>query len=461
LVLTNWTGTTGFVMALAAYILSKLGARRAGARPIHWPTLIGIGAIAYLIASPWIPPSEIHLIQIASATLEITLTTRQKFYTLIPFAILLITLHQILKRRQTHPWLRFFIYYMFITGAVVATDKLGLPLIPIGHRFHLEFEIAASGVAAYIAWTLAMRWPQRIQIAAACVAALAVALQARHYRNYADDLDYPIDFTTTAEYKLSKGIAASLNGERVFATGSTSSWMNLYSDTPQFFGCCEQSILADQFRMAIYQIHTGDGAKDRDAEITTMWLKAYGASAVAVQASGTAQFGQPFVNPKKFDGYLKEIWRDGDNVIYRVPRPSPSLAHVINRTSLMYRSPENGIDTKTLSPFIDALDHPASLATMRWLNQHEIEITATTEPNQVIYLQQTYDNGWHAYDNVAELQITRDILNLTVINPGVPGPHKIKMIYSGDEEDGLADIAHYLGIALLLLSTYRARKTAS
>ena len=53
--LTNWPGSMGLTMAVLAYCLSQIGAFRIS----NWLVLIVAGIAAYLIASPWIPPSVI------------------------------------------------------------------------------------------------------------------------------------------------------------------------------------------------------------------------------------------------------------------------------------------------------------------------------------------------------------------------------------------------------------------
>ena len=53
LVVTNWTGTIGLLMALIAYCLAQIG----GISRRGWWTLLGIVALAYALICPWLPPS--------------------------------------------------------------------------------------------------------------------------------------------------------------------------------------------------------------------------------------------------------------------------------------------------------------------------------------------------------------------------------------------------------------------
>src|SRR5207245_273332 len=107
-------------------------------------------------------------------------------------------------------------------------------------------------------------------------------------------------------------------------------------------------------RIALYTIYTGQNAGTHDAEISILWLKAFGAHAVAVSGPRSTEPFKPLVNPPKFDGVLKELWRDGDDAIYEVPHRSASLAHVIDRSSVISRAPAQGLDVEPLMPYITA-----------------------------------------------------------------------------------------------------------
>ncbi len=238
--------------------------------------------------------------------------------------------------------------------------------------------------------------------------------------------------------------------------------MNYYSDTPQVFGCCDQTLRTEEHRIAMYMIYGSDAPGFNDGEIATLWLKAYGASAIGIMGNGTSQFEQPFQNPKKFDGLLPELWRDGGSVIYKVPLPNDSIAHIVDRRALMTRHPANGIDLEQLVPFLNALDnaldHPATPTTLRWINQHEAEITARTDANQIVYVQETCDPGWHAYENGTERPIACDIMGFITIDAGTPGDHTIRIVRGPTSEDRQTVVAQFAGLAVLAGWTLIARR---
>jgi len=457
LVLTNWTGTTGAAFALAAYCLSKFGAAKTGgSRAVHWPTLVGIGVLAYIIASPWVPPSLIRTVQAGTTGMDTAASTTSKMLMVLALGLVAAGLHFVFSRFQTQSWARFFVYYALISGLVVGAKTLfGLSLVPIGYRFHLELEMALAGAVAYVAaytWRGLPRWGQ---IATLCLLAIAGVVQVRNYRRHARSISQPIDFPSTVEYKMAQWFAGNMKDQRVFAPGTVSYWMNLYSDVPQFFGCCDQSVRNDEIRMATYVIYSGDGTGDRDGEIATTWLKAYGVHAVGVAAPGSSQLGQPFRNPHKFDGLLPEAWRDGESVVYRIPGETNSLAHVVSRAVIVNQHPVNGVDVGPLLPLLAAMERESNQAdggaSLRWLSSHEVEITAQTGPEDTVFLQETYDPGWKAVEGERELKVAPDALGLMTVEPGGDGRHIIRMRYGASREDTLARAAHFLGIAVLLV----------
>jgi hypothetical protein len=335
----------------------------------------------------------------------------------------------------------------------------GLVLIPIVSRFHLEMEMAIAGAGAALALAIVARFPKGLKIALLVVSLLAGAEQTRIYRREARRTTTATDVSEIPENRMVAWFAANAQGQRVFAPGSVALWLNQRSDTPQFYGCCDQTVRTEAIRMASYEIYSGEGAEDREGQVAAMWLQVFGVRYVGVTSS-TAEAHPPYRNSKKFDGVLEELWRDGDNVIYRVPGED-SLAHVIPPELLHRPEPYNGVDTDKLKPFLDALDHPPEPASFRWLNQHEAEIATRTADGQVIWVQETCDPGWHAYEGSAERAVSCGPLGLITVDPAYAGPHNIRLTYSGSTEDRIARYAQVAGLLILGLWTVRMKRAGA
>jgi hypothetical protein len=459
--LTNWPGSMGLSLAVAAYCLSQVGAFRIS----NWLVLIGTGVAAYLIASPWLPPSVIvAVIRNAQQSAGITFGATQ-FWPGIILAAASATLLVVFQWADANRWFRFFAFFTLLTGGVsMGREWFGWQLLPQANRFQVEFEMAFAATLAYLLMWCMRKLPVRIQTIAATVLVLFGGRQVLHYARYAERLTQPIDITSTIEYQTAQWFETNLHDERVFASGSISLWMNLFTDVPQMAGCCDQGVPNQEFRIASYTIYTGQNAGARDAEISLLWLRAYGANAIETTGPNAPEFYKPYWNWKKFDGVIPELWRQGENVVYRVPRKSVDPIRVIPKAAVMPRAPENGLVIKYLQPFVMALEDPGMPpATFRWVNRHEAVIDAETNPGQVIFLQISHDAGWKAMEDGTVLPLIADPLGMSYVEPVKPGPVHLRLVYDGGSEVQLARVLLGLGLlltAVLMFTPRLSRRSA-
>ena len=227
--------------------------------------------------------------------------------------------------------------------------------------------------------------------------------------------------------------------------------MNLWTNTPQVSGCCDQGIPDIEHRISNYVIYSGDGTGNRDAEISLLWLRAYGATAVGVDGPKSTEMYKPFLHPFKFDGILPVLWRDGDDVIYDIPDRSHSLAHVIPWSAMIARSPANGIDVEPLRTYVVALEDPdLPLAQVQWTSHHSINMSTFIGGGQALSVQVTFDPGWNATVNGVRRPILRDKLGQMIVDTGCRGKCEIEMVYDGGREAHIVDVAQLVGLFLML-----------
>jgi hypothetical protein len=187
---------------------------------------------------------------------------------------------------------------------------------------------------------------------AVCVRQVAV------YRGYCGDAIRALNIAATSEYKEAKWFGENMQDRRVFAPGSVSLWLNVFADTPQYAGCCDQGLASNTSASSLYAIYTGLNAGSHDAETSIRWLKAFGVQAVAVSKPGSTEAYKPFANPNKFDGVLPILWQSGGDVAYAIPQRTSSLAHIVPVSAVVTRTPANGQDTGPLIPYLQAIDDP-------------------------------------------------------------------------------------------------------
>ena len=448
--LTNWTGTIGVAFAVLAYVLSRAGTLNYAASLLHLAVSV---LIAYAIASPWIPPSLIASIPLNAQRSDGTYFTARHGLWLLGAGLLCVLLHYVFQKSAASPWLRFFVYFSLFTSAVVLGFYwMDARLLPQPHRWQLELEMAFVGLFVYAGTSLLRRTAAVYQLSATLAIALFLVCQLVTYRHYAHSQTLPIDIRTTVEYEMANWFDHNMHGVRVFAPGSVSLWMNVFTDVPQMVGCCDQSVPSFEQRVAFYTIYTGQNTGTRDAEYSLLWLQAFGAQAIGVSGPHGREFFKSFANPYKFANILPELWKSGDDVIYRVPSRSASLAHVIPEAAIVSRSPVDGTDVAPLVPYVQALGDPRlPLAQQETLSARALRISAELRPGQLISVQINYASGWTAATNGRRpVRIEKDGLGLMIIRPECTGMCVIDLLYDGGTEARYTRVAQVLGLAALL-----------
>ncbi len=459
--LTNWLAAAALAIAVAAYLLAQdlPSAKRSIAVTIF------IAVLAYAFAAPWIPPSTIRTIQFNARTIEgdYTQYARGLPLRLAAVAAALLIAKLALMRLRASRVLQFGVYFALVTGSIALSwEYLRVVFVPQPHRYHIEMEWGLSIVLPFALAPLLRRIPRpalAAVIALCVVGAIPFAKAARRYARYILD---PVDITTRVEYKFARWADANLGGARVMVPGSMSFWLNAFSDTPQLDGGFDQGTTNFVVRVASYVLYSSDGTGDRDYDISLAWLKAFGIHAVATGGPHSGEFFKPFRNPRKFDGKLDVLWRDGDDVLYRVPERSDSLAHALTRADLPSRAPLNGIDIEPMLPYIAALDNSAlPLARSRWTSRHSMIIEGELRPEHVVSVQVSYDPGWRANANGNAARVSGDRLGQVIIEPGCNGPCTIELVYDGGFESRVASLLFWVGLAGSILWIVWSLRTAS
>jgi hypothetical protein len=445
------TGSVGFAMIALAWLIALPAAdcRRV------LPRLAAAGALAYGLAMPWIPPSTLRSVWFNAqwGTGRPTPFTPRHILYFAAIALATVGLRWALGRLHAPELLRLAILLIFFSGGIMTADLAGgIAIVPQPYRFQLEFELGCALAGGFLWLKITRRWSPRLQTTLAGTFALALlAHNAIHTGHYIR----PIDIGTTVEYQSARWFDANMNGARVFAPGSVSFWMNAFTDTPQLGGCCDQGVPSWEERVALYSIYTGQNMGAREGPVSLLWLQAYGVEAVEVTGPGGREFYKPYANPRKFEGLLPVLWRDGGDVIYQVPQRSASLAHVMEPSQVVSIAgrPKDGLDIAPLEIYVAALNDPQfPPAAMRWLGQSRARIETHATPGEVVSVQVSYQPGWRARTSAAEIPVTSDGLGMMVLHPHCTGRCIIDLEYDGGTELRVARFCRIAAsLALLLL----------
>ena len=447
-VLTNWFGAVALSVAVMAYLLARPQTPAPKSPSNAWLAALGIGIYAYLLALPWIPPSTLAAIstnsQWAGGSYRIT---AQHLKYLGLGLIALAFLRSACERLRLTLIVRFALFLTVPMAAIVlAAMWFDINILPQPDRYQLEVEMGFTLLAVFSLRPLAARMGRRERAIALLGFFLFCWFQARNYRHFAWYMDRPIDIHGTVEYEAAQWFDRNLKGQRVFAPGSVGFWLNTFNDTPQLSGGFDQGLTNSLLPAVVYQVYTGDGSNGREDEIGELWLKSFGVRAVMVGGAHSREVYKPFHNPHKFAGRLKELWRDGDDVIYEVSGSS-SLAHVMKREDLAPRTPAGGVDVDPLRPYVAALENAAwPVAEFRWLAPSRAVITASLEKSQILSVQVNYHPGWHARANGRPCRVSQDKLGLLVVEPACDGPCTVELNYDGGAEMWAARILSWCAL---------------
>jgi hypothetical protein len=443
-VLSNWIGAFALALAVGCYLLAGWDGARWSPR---WLRAAAIGCYAYALAMPWATPSTIRTIRTNAPKLvgwESTPPERMLGGAMIAGLLLLAWS---LKRAGVAQRVRFGAMFLWGTAAVtLGAYWLHIKMIPQPERYHLEMDMAFWLTVTLAAEPLAARlrlpavrkcaW---VAIAVACVPVIVY----QHHR--AGDMEKPIDIAATAEYRISHWLGGHLPGRRVFAPGSVGFWMNAFSDTPMIVGGFDNGIRNELLWGVNYQIYAGDKLENALA-----WLKALGCDAIVGGDPGTGEVYHPYKYPEKFHP-LRELWRDGPEVIYAVPRARPSLAHTVHAADLVHEAPPSYY-VKPLEPFLVALDDPSlPAATFEWRNSSSASVSADLRPDLLLYVQVAWDEGWHARVDGEPRKTWADALGQMVVEPRCSGPCTVDLVWDGGTEMRIARMVSPMALGIGLL----------
>jgi len=432
---TNWLGAFAIVLMVVPYALAHLGPNGWKWRDLALLALIG--AAAYCLAMPWMPPSTIAVLQRNARETGGNYSNAYKSALLWGPAILiaLAVIKMFIRRWARH--LQFAVLFAFLMMLVALADEWwGVAIVPMAARYHLEMEMALAILAAFGVHAMLRdrpRWMAALALAGLITALVQpTRLERRHARNY---LLLPQDIHSTIEWKTAHWLNEHWTGGRVMVPGSSAFWLTAFSDTPELWGF-DQALTDYTLRGAVFAIYHGEPAGTHNAEDGVLWLKALGVQAVGVSGPSSTEFYKQFGNPKKFEGVLEPLWRgSSDDVIYRVGTRPESLARVIPRSALVARTPVTGLDVDPLRPYVAALDDiRMPRAEFRWTSMHSADITTNLEAGQILSVQMAWHKGWHALANGRPTPVLRDAIGLVYIDPAVSGPCKIEMRYDGGAE---------------------------
>jgi hypothetical protein len=459
--MSNWLGGMALAICVVAYLFAGLPA---GGKTVRTLLCVGaLGVYAYAIAMPWLSPATIAVIRANAPRVADNFradATQRTFAIAVAAAFLLAA--WAMARWNVPRYTRF----AWLVSLVLGASTLGhiwfrLSLLPQPDRYALEMDMFLWVAVVFTVWPLVRlipgsQWDKPAGLSIRATLGLVVRRPAlaivlllaavsmpivRHQRRSARWVARPIDIHTTIEYKTAKWLDAHMPGARVFAPGTIGFWLNAFSDAPQLTGGFDNGIRNPTVPAVIFHVYAGD-----KQEYMVGLLRAYGCDAMIGGGADSAEFYHPISHPEKLRG-LTELWRDGGDAIYDIPRRSRSLAHVMRPEDLV-RHPLSSYGFTALDPYLAALESPAyPAARFQWRAPSAATVTADLQPGQILSVQITWDKGWNASVDGRRVSIVSDELGQMVVAPNCGGHCTVELRYDGGTEGCYARAINRLALA--------------
>jgi hypothetical protein len=479
--MSNWLGGMALAIGIVAYLCAGLPAERKTV-----PTLLCTGALgvyAYALVVPWLSPSTIAVIRANAPRVANNFQADRTQHIFVAAVIAAFLLAAWAMQRWNLPR---HTRFALLASLVFASSALGsfwfkLALLPQPDRYHLEMDMFLWVAAAFALWPL-VRWlswwgrrgtlwvrlpthplsPSQERLFSRCptlalclVLAIACVPVVKHQRRSARWVARPIDIRKTIEYKTAQWLDAHLPGARVFAPGTIGFWLNAFSDAPQITGGFDNGIRNPYVPGLIFYVYAGD-----KQQYMVELLQAYGCDAMIGGGKDSAEYYHPISHVEKLRG-LTELWRDGGDAAFDIPRRSRSLAHVMRMSDQM-EHPLALYGFSALDTYLAALDNPAyPPASFRWRAPGAATVTADMRPDQILSVQIAWDKGWNVSVAGRRVHTWSDTLGQMVVEPKCNGSCTVELKYDGGTEGAYARAIHFLaatGGGLWILVTILWRK---
>jgi hypothetical protein len=255
---------------------------------------------------------------------------------------------------------------------------------------------------------------------------------------------------STYPYQIAKWVHDNLPGERLLPSGEVRFWFDAWFDNPQMDGGSKQGLLNQNFPWAHAEIHAGE-----DVQRSVQWLQAMGTDGIIVaDVHSREPYTTDFSNPGKFRGALPVLFDDQQGTaIYRVPRIYPTIGRVVDRARMA------AAGARDLSRYVAVVEHADQpITTVAWKGFDEVTLGATAAANQSVLLQETYDAGWHAYEQGKEIPIRQEPVMDFMLVDVAPGAHTIQMRFETPTEykvGAAITAASVIAVLALISSAFR------
>jgi len=437
--LTNWPALIGFAFMITGLAIARLREKPLGGL---LATLAGMVGAGYGISAFWMTPGYfVSSVLLNRIVLRHTyLAAPWNGITWTGVAVALIVCGVCCLRRISRS-VALAAVWTALAGLVVVTYTMaGNSLLPLPHRYMLEFTAGFTLLAASVLATL----PARTQaIAAVCLILAGCAVSWRFLADAWTLQPKPEDPRQGVAYRTAAWLRNHTGGARVVAAGELGATLNLWSDVPQIGGDGQD---VSNFLMPAVEHEVALGCGPGAAGIAELWMRAVNAPFLVVHGAGSREYFHWYTASEKFAA-LPAVWNDSSgNTVRRVPEFEPRDAVVVDLAALSRLPRLTSIsDENFLRAYVEwaAGKRPAAL---RWKSADEAEIDADLQAGEAILIKVNNDPGWR----VSGASIADDPVGFQLIQ-APSGRRRFTLRFGASWDTWLGRAITVLTIVLLVL----------
>ena len=402
-----------------------------------------------ILSSPWLPVIFILM-------------------TLVP-GLLIIIRHSLGKREKSRAAFLAMVWIGVFGTIVLAKQLFDLTLAPQPNRYTPELDLSVAFVTgllvAGIADSLIRLRPEagggfRHAIRAG-VTALVIAILLF---NSTTTL-LPISTRTTSpatsiadvpEYRIATWLSTRVADERVYATGTTSFWLNVFSNIQQVRGGSEQGAVNRWWGRVGYQMNMG-----ADPQLSVFWAKAWNVKYIVVTFPNATTAYHDYASPDKFNGVLPLRYYYQGFGIYEVPLLQSAMIQCVSAKSAASLQPISSItDTRDLSSYLSLVNSPplSPQVTYSTPNSEQIVISVSNaSTDTAIVVKMTFDQRWHADLDGRPITIASIGPDFMIVSPQSTGNYRVILTLQPSTGELVGYLLSFLTIALFAVAVLLRR----
>ena len=339
-----------------------------------------------------------------------------------------------------------------------------IPLAPQPGRYIPELNIGVSillGMAiTHIFEKLAKAVPTRVKHMwkPLTFIMISVIILALPFAKSTWEVTYPNqDIENTPEYNVAKWLEDHTGEQRVYATGTVSFWLNVFTSVPQLRGGSDQGSTNPWWNDVTVELNIGN-----DGKLGVLWCKALGIRYLVVVYPNADTPYHDYIFPNKFEGILPLRHAYMGFGVFEVPLSHPKLVQPVDVAGLQDFRTIRGIrDVEGLSSYVDIVETmPAAVCRYRFdeVDRFTVTVVNATESTSIL-VKMTFDERWKAYADGREVAITEVGPGFMLINPNKKGSYELELVCGKTVSEVVGiTISATTVILILVFSVYSSRK---